>query len=65
MPLLSVALYMGQFISPVVATPLSHALFGDDLTATYKVGLILCIVFLYQVWATRHFQSLPPTEASR
>lgn len=65
MPLLSAALYMGQFISPVVVTPLSHALFGDDLTATYKVGLILCIVFLYQVWSTRHFQSLPPTETNR
>lgn len=65
MPLLSAALYMGQFISPIVVTPLSHALFGDDLTATYKVGLVLCIVFLYQVWATRHFQSLPPAEANR
>lgn len=65
MPLLSAALYMGQFISPIVVTPLSHALFGDDLTATYKVGLVLCIVFFYQVWSTRHFQSLPPAEPSR
>ena len=65
MQLLSAALYMGQFISPIVVTPLSHALFGDDLTATYKVGLVLCIVFFYQVWSTRHFQSLPPAEPSR
>lgn len=65
MPLLSAALYMGQFISPIVVTPLSHALFGNDLTATYKVGLVLCIVFFYQVWSTRHFQSLPPAEPSR
>lgn len=62
MPLLSAALYMGQFVSPIVVTPLSHAIFGDDLTGTYKVGLILCLIFLYQVWSTRHFQSLPPEE---
>ena len=31
-----------------------------DLTAPYKVAILLCLVFLVQVWATRHFQSLPP-----
>lgn len=62
MPLLSAALYMGQFISPIVVTPLSHALFGDDATGVYKVGLILCMVFFGQVWSTRHFQSLPPAK---
>lgn len=60
MPLLSAALYMGQFISPIVVTPLSRAIFGSDITGTYKVGLLLCMVFLFQVWSTRHFQSLPP-----
>ncbi|MBR1513442.1 MAG: MFS transporter [Bacteroidales bacterium] len=61
MPLLSAALYLGQFISPIVVTPLSKAVFGpDDLTAPYKIGLVLCIVFLVQVFATRRFQSLPP-----
>lgn len=62
MPLLSAALYLGQFISPIIVTPLSHCLFGDDIAGTYKVALILCLVFLYQVWSTRHFQSLPPIE---
>lgn len=62
MPLLSAALYMGQFISPIVVTPLSHAFFGDDATGVYKVGLILCMVFFGQVWSTRHFQSLPPAK---
>ena len=28
------------------------------------LALLLCLVFLAQVWATRHFQSLPP-EAAR
>lgn len=61
MPLLSIALYLGQFLSPVVVASLSHVLFGQsDVTAPYKVGLVLCGVFLIQLWATRHYQSLPP-----
>jgi len=60
MPLLSAALYLGQFLSPLIVMPLSHVLFGTDLTAPYKVGILLCLVFLVQVWTTRHFQSLPP-----
>ncbi len=61
MPLLSAALYAGQFISPIVVTPLGRQLFGAaDSAAPYKVAVILCLLFLLQVWATRHFQSLPP-----
>ena len=62
MPLLSAALYLGQFVSPLVVMPLSHNLFGADLTAPYKVAILLCFVFLVQVWTTRHFQSLPPKQ---
>ena len=62
MPLLSAALYLGQFVSPLVVIPLSHSLSGADLTAPYKVAILLCLVFLVQVFATRHFQSLPPAE---
>ena len=61
MPLLSIALYLGQFVSPLLVMPLSRGLFGTtDLTAPYKVGILLCLVFLLQVYTTRHFQSLPP-----
>ena len=61
MPLLSAALYLGQFVSPLVVMPLSRICFGTaDITAPYKVGILLCLVFLVQVYATRHFQSLPP-----
>ena len=60
MPLLSAALYLGQFLSPLIVMPLSRLLFGTDLTAPYKVGILLCLVFLVQVYTTRHFQSLPP-----
>ena len=42
--------------------PLSHNLYGADLTAPYKVTILLCFVFLVQVWTTRHFQSLPPKQ---
>ena len=65
MPLLSAALYLGQFISPIVVNPLSKALFGEtDLTAPYKVAIILCALFLWQVWSTRYFQSLPPKNSN-
>lgn len=61
MPLLSAALYLGQFVSPIVVTPASRILFGQaDLTGPYKVGIVLCLIFLVQVFFTRHFQSLPP-----
>jgi hypothetical protein len=56
----SAALYLGQFVSPLIVMPMSKGLFGDDITGPYKAGCLLSIVFLLQVWATRHFQSLPP-----
>ena len=63
MPLLSAALYLGQFVSPLIVMPVSKAIFGlDDIVAPYKVGIALCLVFLLQVYCTRHFQSLPPVE---
>ena len=62
MPLLSAALYLGQFVSPLVVIPLSKMLFDTELTGPYKVAILLCLVFLVQVFATRHFQSLPPAE---
>jgi len=61
MPLLSAALYLGQFVSPIIVTPASHILFGSaDLTGPYKVGIVLCLLFMGQVYLPRHFQSLPP-----
>lgn len=61
MPLLSASLYLGQFISPVIILPLSEALFGvNEITGPYKVAVLISVLFLIQVWATRHFQSLPP-----
>ena len=59
-PLLSAALYLGQFLSPIVVLPLSKTLFTDDVAAAYKIGVMLCVAYLLQVYSTRHFQSLPP-----
>ena len=65
MPLLSAALYLGQFVSPIAVTPASRLLFGQvDLTGPYKVGIALCLLFMVQVYLTRHFQSLPPEQRS-
>lgn len=61
MPLIAAALYLGQFVSPLVVSPLADFFFGEaDVAAPYKIGVGLCAIFLVQVYATRHFQSLPP-----
>lgn len=65
MPLLSAALYLGQFVSPIIILSLSKTIFGtEDITGPYKTACIISIIFLIQVWSTRHFQSLPPEEKS-
>lgn len=66
MPLLSASLYLGQFISPIIVTPIAQTIFGkNDIFVFYRIGVIICIIFIYQVWSTRHFQSLPPQEKNR
>ena len=63
MPLLCASLYLGQFLSPVIVTPLAKIVFGDsDVAGAYKIGIVLCVIFLIQVYTTRHYQSLPPEE---
>ena len=63
MPLLSASLYLGQFISPIIILSSSELLFGlDDLVGPYKVAVLISLIYLVQVWSTRHFQSLPPLE---
>lgn len=64
MPLLSAALYLGQFVSPLIVIPLSKACFSNSPTGPYRIGIMLCLLFLIQVWTTRHFQSLPPESSS-
>ena len=57
MPLLSAALYLGQFLSPLVVTPLGSLCFGAaDLLAPFKAGVIIGVIYLLQAWSTRKKQ---------
>ena len=60
MPLLSAALYLGQFTSPLIVSPLAQVLPVDSAAAPYVVGVAISAVMLVQVHLTRHHQSLPP-----
>ncbi len=63
MPIISAALYLAQFLCPLIVLPLAGSLFGvEDVAGPYKVAIIVSIILLLQVWSTRHFQSLPPEE---
>ena len=57
MPLLSAALYLGQFLSPLVVTPLGALCFGgSDLLAPFKAGVIIGVIYLLQAWFTKRKQ---------
>ena len=57
MPLLSAALYLGQFLSPLVVTPLGALCFGaEDLLTPFKAGVIIGVVYLLQAFLTRKKQ---------
>lgn len=62
MPLLSAALYAGQFLSPLVATPLAAKFFPGNVLGIYWIACAFSVLFLLEVFATRHFQALPPEE---
>lgn len=59
MPLISASLYLGQFLSPLIVSPLAKLIGG--VTAPYMVGVAIAVVFLLQAFATRRYQALPPT----
>ena len=57
MPLLSIALYLGQFLSPLLVTPLGNLCFGQtDLLSPFKAGVIIGFVYLLQAFLTRKKQ---------
>ena len=60
MPLLSAALYAGQFLSPLLVTPLAGILFPGNVCGVYLVACIFCVLFLAEVFLTRQSQALPP-----
>lgn len=57
MPLLSAALYLGQFLSPLIVTPFAALCFGSsDLLAPFKVGVVIGLIYLFQAFLTRKGQ---------
>lgn len=62
MPLLSAALYMGQFLSPIIVSPLAQLLShnGNNTVMPYFIAVGICVIHLIQTYTTRHYQSLPP-----
>lgn len=60
MPLLSAALFAGQFLSPIIISPLSRLCCADDPLGAYKMATIFSLVFLLQALLTRKFHRLPP-----
>lgn len=60
MPLLSAAMYLGQFTSPLIVSPLSKLIGG--LTAPYAIGVGFAIIYLVQAFCTRKYQALAPVK---
>ncbi len=58
MPLISAALYLGQFLSPLIVTPLT----GACGCSPYVVAIGLALLFLVQMFLTRRHQALPPVQ---
>ena len=56
MPLMSAAMYLGQFTSPLIVSPISEALGGGNYP--YLVGVIISILFLLQAFYSRKYQAL-------
>lgn len=54
-PLLSTALYLGQFLSPLVVSPIATA----THLSPYMVGVAIAVVYLLQAILTRKGQMLP------
>lgn len=58
MPLISAALYLGQFLSPLVVQPLARAI--GTPSAPYLVAMGFAVIFLVQTFLTRRHHALPP-----
>lgn len=59
MPLLSAALYLGQFMSPIIVTPLGALLSGaPDPLAPFKAGVLIAVIYLMQSYFTRRQQTM-------
>lgn len=60
MPMLSAALYLGQFVSPLIVMPTALYCFPCNPSGVWCVAVGLCLLFLLQTFLTRKFHRLPP-----
>jgi len=58
MPLLSAALYLGQFLSPLIVSPIASA----SRLSPYLIGAGIAFIYLIQAFLTRKKQMLPRYE---
>ncbi len=58
MPLISATLYLGQFTSPLIISPLASLVGGP--TAPYVIGVGFGVLYLIQAFCTRKYQALAP-----
>lgn len=58
MPLISAALYLGQFLSPLIVSPIAAAIGTPN--APYLVAVCIAVLFLLQAFLTRGHHALPP-----
>lgn len=58
MPLISAALYLGQFLSPLLVSPIANIIGTPG--APYLVAVGVALLFLAQVFLTRRHHALPP-----
>jgi len=59
MPLVSAAMFLGQFVSPLLVSPLSDFIFPENPLGAYWIGVGLAAIFLVITFVTRRYQSLP------
>ena len=59
MPLISAALYLGQFLSPLIVSPAAVA----TGTSPYVIAFCIAIAYLLQAFLTRKWQMLPESPA--
>ncbi len=60
MPLISAALYLGQFTSPLIVSPLASLI--GTATAPYIIGVGIGVIYLIQAFCSRKYQALAPVK---
>ena len=55
MPLISAAMYLGQFTSPLIVSPISETVGGAN--SPYLIGVAISALFLIQVFLSRKYQT--------